>query len=197
MIGSRDEATPKYLDQEQVRAILKVARDRGPRDYALLLTVYRYGLRVSEASRLDRADLRLQQSRIALRRSKGSLSGELPLLRDVRAALSAYLDTRRDACPAMFKGKKGRLHTRQIELIFDACAEAAQVALQRGQSIHALRHSIAVHLLDAGWQIEQVQQHLGHRRIQNTLIYARISDGRKRELYAALEHSPHVVAGDL
>ena len=49
---------------------------------------------------------------------------------------------------------------------------------------HCLRHSIATHLLDAGQTLEYVQDHLGHRSIKSTGVYAKISDA-KRERVAA------------
>ena len=62
-----------------------------------------------------------------------------------------------------------------------------------GRSVHALRHSIAVHLLDAGRGIEYVADHLGHKNIQNTRIYAQISHPLREQVFRDLERHPKIV----
>ena len=63
----------------------------------------------------------------------------------------------------------------------------------KGRSVHGLRHSIAVHLLEAGQGIEYVADHLGHKNIQNTRIYAQITTSLRQEVFAKLEHHPKIV----
>ncbi len=55
-----------------------------------------------------------------------------------------------------------------------------------------LRHSIAVHLLEAGQGIEYVADHLGHKNIQNTKIYAQITTSLRQEVFAKLERHPKI-----
>jgi integrase len=61
------------------------------------------------------------------------------------------------------------LKKRQIQTLFTTYAKKAGI---KGRSIHSLHHSIAVHLLEASQGIEYVANHLGHKNIQNTRIYA-------------------------
>ena len=49
--------------------------------------------------------------------------------------------------------------------------------------MHVLRHSIATHLLDAGWGIEAVRDALDHRSVQSTVVYAQITSKKRDELY--------------
>lgn len=188
-----DDKLPKYLEPSQVRLIIEQARRRSTRDFALLLTVYKYGLRSTEAKLLDLSDLNFESNRIKVTRCKGSVSAEYPLFRDVRSALEEYIATRRDKCPALFKGLRGRLSRRMIAQIFTDCAEAVGVTLRHGQSIHSLRHSIAVHALEAHRPVEEIKDLLGHSKIQSTLIYARISDAKRRAMVVDLEDSEQVV----
>lgn len=74
---------------------------------------------------------------------------------------------RNDAGPYLVTGREGPLKKRQIQNLFKHYAKVAGIS---GRSVHSLRHSIAVHLLDAGRGIECVADHLGHRNIQNTRI---------------------------
>jgi site-specific recombinase XerD len=59
--------------------------------------------------------------------------------------------------------------------------------------VHSLRHSIAVHILDAGEDIAYVQGHLGHRNIRNTQVYAKISDITRNKIMRRLKYKAEVV----
>jgi integrase/recombinase XerD len=63
----------------------------------------------------------------------------------------------------------------------------------KGRSVHSLRHSIAVHLLAAGQGVEYVTDHVGHKNIQNTRIYAQITTALRQEVFAKLERHPKIV----
>lgn len=187
------DALPKYLEQPAVRSILEAAYRRGPRDGLMLEIAYLYGLRVSELVGLDRDDYRREAGRIRITRAKGSLSGEYHLFEHLVPKLNDHLAGRHDKIDALFPGRQGRLSTRQVQLIFDAAAAAAGVELNDGQGVHALRHSIAVHLLEADWDVIDVQKHLGHRRITSTQVYAQITDRRRTERIKGLKGSSKIV----
>jgi integrase/recombinase XerD len=59
--------------------------------------------------------------------------------------------------------------------------------------VHALRHSMAVHLLEAGRGIEYMADHLGHKNIQNTRIYAQITNPLREQVFRELEQHPKIV----
>jgi site-specific recombinase XerD len=186
----------KYLEKEQVKAILEAAHRASPRDGLLLEVTYLYGLRVSEAVRLKREDFRPdagKEGRLRVTRSKGSRSGEYPLMGQIKAKLTAYLAGRRDHVPAMFAGRQGALSTRRVQVLFDGYATAAGVVLHDGQGVHCLRHSIAVHLSDGGADLFFIQRHLGHRDVKSTQIYAQISSARQAEVLARAQASEQIV----
>lgn len=187
------DALPKYLEQDQIRAILRTAYAASFRDGLMFELAYFYGLRVSELVRLQREDYKPQAGRIRIGRSKGSISGEHPLTKHLRPKLEEYLATRHDKIPELLAGRQGGLGTRRVQLLYDRYAAAAGVPLNDGQGVHSLRHSIAVHLLEQGWDVVEVQRHLGHRRISSTQIYAQISDRRRRERIEALPADGAVV----
>lgn len=191
-----EDKLPKYLDQDQVAAILQAAKKRSLRDYVALAITYKYGLRVSELVRMDKSDVRFDSWRIRIRRSKGSRSGELPLFKDLAGIVREYFTGRVDTCPAAIRGRRGRLSTRQMERVFAATARAASVELRAGQNVHCLRHSIAVHLLDAGRDVREVQDWLGHRSITSTMVYAQISERRRAEMVRAIETDQRIVQLD-
>ena len=68
-----------------------------------------------------------------------------------------------------------------------------ETASIQARSVHALRHSMAVHLLEAGRGIEYVADHLGHKNIQNTRIYAQITHPLREQVFRELEQHPKIV----
>jgi integrase/recombinase XerD len=179
---------PKYLPQDELQRFF--AAIASSRDRALFAVIYHYGLRVDEAMMLTLEDVDLRNHRIRIRRLKNGLGGEKPLWRHTAKLLRAYLRVRRDAGPYLFTGREGPLKKRQVQNLFARYAKAAGITRR---SVHSLRHSIAVHLLDAGRGIEYVADHLGHRNIQNTRIYAQISHPLREQVFRDLERHPKIV----
>jgi integrase/recombinase XerD len=179
---------PKYLTQDELRRFF--AAIPSPCDRALFAVIYHYGLRVDEATMLTLEDVDLKNHRIKIRRLKNGLGGEKPLWRHTAKLLRSFLRIRQDAGPYLFTGREGPLKKRQIQNLF---ARYARVAGIKRRSVHALRHSIAVHLLDAGRGIEYVAAHLGHKNIQNTRIYAQISHPLREQVFRDLERHPKIV----
>jgi integrase len=183
---ARKTNLPKYLTQQEVRAFF--AAISIPRDRVLFALSYSYGLRLGELVLLDREDVDLDRTRIRIRRLKGGLSGERPIFRKLLMPLRSYLESRKDLYPALFVGRQGRLKARRIQNLFRHYA--AEAALPRDRRhVHCLRHSVAVHLLDAGEEIDFVRDHLGHKSIQSTMTYAQISDSRRNRTIRRLEKS--------
>jgi integrase/recombinase XerD len=92
--------------------------------------------------------------------------------------------------PYLFTGRKGPLQKRQVQKLFTDYTEKAGI---KERSVHALRHSMAVHLLEAGRGIEYVADHLGHKNIQNTRIYAQITNPLREQVFRELEQHPKIV----
>jgi site-specific recombinase XerD len=77
-----------------------------------------------------------------------------------------------------------------VQQLFTDYAEAAGI---KARSVHALRHSMAVHLLEAGRGIEYVADHLGHCNIKNTKVYAQITNPYREQVFRELEQHPKIV----
>ena len=180
------------MTQTEVRAFFR-AIER-PRDRLLFSLIYLYGLRVSEATLLERADIDLDRSRIVIKRVKGGVWTERPLFSSVRELL-LQSDRNPPECGPLFLGRGGSLQKRQIQSLFGRYR--ARAGLARRYTCHCLRHSIATHLLDAGLPLEFVQDHLGHRNIRSTTIYARVTDHHRAAVFRKLESSPWIVRPDV
>ena len=181
--------TIRYLSHEQVTRLFAVIAD--PRDRALFATIYHYGLRVSEATLLQVADADLERGRIRIQRVKSGLGGERPLFSNTAQLIREYLAVRLPTGTALFTGRQGNLQRQRIQQLFHQYAQRA--GLGEEFTVHSLRHSIATHLLEAGMDIEYVRDHLGHVNIQNTALYARITNRRREQVFRELENSYEIV----
>ncbi len=181
---------PRYFTQPQLRAFFACIDD--PRDRALFTLVYHYGLRVGEVTLLQRGDVDLARGRIVIRRLKGGAWREHPFWPSTAGELARHLaNTGGVSGSALFAGRNGALRKRQIQSRFVRYRNRA--GLPTNLTCHSLRHAIATHLLDAGVNLEFVQDHLGHQSIRSTSIYARISDRHRLAVFRDLESSTWIV----
>ena len=181
---------PRYFSQDEIHRFFGVIED--PRDRALFTVMYHHALRVGEVLLLRREDLDFDRGRLLVRRLKGGVWSEQVLFASTSNALRGYLSGElvQPSSP-LFPGREGPLRRRRIQALFVRYRELA--GLQPRFTTHSLRHSIATHLLEAGASLEVVQDHLGHRNIRSTSIYARITDRHREALMRSLERSPWIV----
>jgi integrase/recombinase XerC len=158
------------------------------RDRALLETLYSAGLRVSEATGLNLADLDLPGG-VATVRGKGKRERLAFLGAGAQDALGKWLTAReqtlkngRRKADAVFLNKNGtRLTPRSVARILGKYLQAA--GLDPRASPHSLRHSFATHLLDHGADIRSVQELLGHRSLTTTQVYTHVTTGKLQANY--------------
>lgn len=142
------------------------------RDYALLLTLYGMGLRISEALSLKAADLGTDTLTIT---GKGNKQRRVPLLKPVRYALEQTLAKSPQIAASaaeqpLFIGNRGdTLGPRYVQrMIADL---RTQLELPDNFTPHALRHCFASHLLTHGADLRVVQELLGHASLSTTQRY--------------------------
>jgi len=178
----------KYLSKEEVERLFSCIKNR--RDKALFGLIYLYGLRISEALLLKLSHVDLENKRILIHRVKGGIGGERPLLETAERLIRKYLKKRLDTGDALFTGRQGNISRQRVQQLFKKYALKA--GIDTGYSVHSLRHSIATHLLEAGEGIEFVRDHLGHTNIQNTMIYAQITNHKREEAFNRIERSSKI-----
>jgi integrase len=172
------------LDPPEVLAVLGAAREKGAREWAMILLAYKHGMRASEVCNLRLADIDLKNGEIVVERLKGSLRttqaltehrGE-PLLNELKA-LRDWLNVRvDDGSDVLFTSQKGgRLDRTQFFRLFKEIATSAGLPPEKRHP-HALKHSIASHLVAANVNLALVKQQLGHRAIGSTMRYVTTSD---------------------
>src|SRR2546428_1210957 len=176
-----------FLTQDEVRRLFAVIT--GKRDCALFPLAYHHGLRASEVSLLQCDDVHEKQGRIYIPRVKGSIAKTYPMQPEDLRLVRAYLRTRQDDSPYLFISTRGiPLERRSYWDSMQKYGKGPDIPKAK-RRFHALRHAIAVHLLDAGADVAFVQDRLGHANIQNTIIYMRYTtvtrDAQTRRLFAS------------
>jgi site-specific recombinase XerD len=186
----RAKTLPKTLSPgEAVRLIDAAAgtQPRSLRDQALVELLYGAGLRVSEATGLEKTGVDLEE-RLVRVIGKGNKERVVPIGRPAVDALRRYLARGRPHLdrrhrPELFLNAKGGPLTRAgAFLILRKLAEKAGLDPQRVHP-HLLRHSFATHLLEGGADLRSVQEMLGHADLSTTELYTHVTDRRRRELY--------------
>lgn len=153
------------------------------RDVAVVTLLYGCGLRISEALNLKRSDAPLPRSlRIV---GKGGKERVVPVIDAARDAVDSYLrlaPAQTDLNGPLFIGVRGgALNPRAIQ---SAMARARmQLGLPASATPHALRHSFATHLLEAGGDLRAIQELLGHASLSTTQAYTAVDTARLMEVY--------------
>lgn len=158
------------------------------RDRALLETLYATGIRVSELVSIDMGDCDFAAAEVRVL-GKGDKERVVPLGGAALEALAAYLPVRgatllaaRAADPdaLWISGSGSRLSARQVQNIV---RRYGIVAARNDLHPHAMRHSCATHLLDAGADLRSIQELLGHQSLSTTQRYTHVSVDRLMEVY--------------
>lgn len=189
-----DEALVDYLTMPEMQSILDApdsTTSMGIRDRAMLHLAFAAGLRVSELVQLRLDQLELSPQAAVHVYGKGRRERVLPLWKQTATAIRAWLAVREQASdPEVFLNARGGAMTRAgFEYILDKHAKAAAVLqptiAAKRISPHVLRHSCAMHTLQATHDVRRVALWLGHARVQSTEIYLRADPTEKLEALAA------------
>lgn len=190
-----DETLVPYLTRDEMQAVLDSPDPRtrdGVRDRAMLHLAFAAGLRVSELVGLRLNEVVLQPQPGIHVRGKGRRERVLPLWKTTAKALRAWLALRGEgSCPELFRNARGGPLTRDgFEYILAkhvAVAATKMPSLQAKRvSPHVLRHSCAMHTLEATHDIRKVALWLGHASVQTTEIYLRADPTAKLEAMDAV-----------
>lgn len=175
---------PGIPQEEEVTRFFKVIDST--RDRAIFRLMYHAGLRASELGKLEMRDYSPRTDRLMVTRLKGSNSGEHHLNREESRALKAWLKIRGSAPGVIFPSKMGGPISRQMldVLVKEYGAKADWPAKLR--HCHAFKHACCTHLLSKGFNVEQVQDWVGHANIANTMIYSRVTNSRRDQMGKAL-----------
>jgi site-specific recombinase XerD len=196
ILGIRHKKTrskpPAFLSKESVTAILAEPDTRTPdhfRDLTLLSIMYDTGARVQEICDLRVCDVNLGEFPSIMLTGKGNKSRNVPIMAKTSAMLEKYITALGLAAettdlPLFRNHTKQKLTRNGITYILKKYVEQIRsknsVLLPDKISPHMMRHSKAMHLVQAGVNIIYIRDFLGHTNIKATEIYARADGEMKR-----------------
>ncbi|WP_063746016.1 tyrosine-type recombinase/integrase [Kribbella catacumbae] len=184
--GRRRSTLPQGISPGQARALLDSCDRRtalGRRDYAIILSLLRLGLRRGELAAVTLDDLDWRAGEMVIH-GKGGRTDRLPLPADVGAAIAGYLSRGRSASSRRELFLRARAPFGPIEsgTVSSTVRRACRRAGIASMGAHRLRHTMACQMVDAGVPLIQIGQVLRHQSLQSTGIYARVDVERLREL---------------
>jgi site-specific recombinase XerD len=183
----------EYLNHEAIKLLLSQPDKhtaKGRRDLTLMSVLYDTGSRVQELIDIKVGDVILQNPAIIILTGKGNKIRRVPIMKNTLTLLQAYITERRLDQPwrneePLFTNSQHRKLTK--EGVAFIIAKYAQSARQISTIIpvkikpHMLRHSKAMHLLQAGINLIYIRDFLGHVDIKTTEIYAKADTETKRK----------------
>jgi integrase/recombinase XerD len=182
-----DQALVGYLIRDELQALLDApdpSTVSGIRDRAMLHLAFAAGMRVSElvGLRLDQIDRSLSTVHII---GKGRRERVLPLWKETATAVKAWLKVRPASnAPELFLNARGQAMTRSgFEYVLAkhvaTASRAAPSIAGKSVSPHVLRHTCAMHTLQATRDVRKVSLWLGHASLQSTEVYLRADPTEK------------------
>ncbi len=187
-----------YLEDDEIVQLVQAIAPAQRRDRALLLLLYNTGARVQEIVDLDLGDLRLDPVPVVTLQGKGRKQRTCPLWKRTVDALNAWLAERGNAGEALFLSAHGqRLSRSGIAHILSRIAKRAGICPKHADRIspHVIRHTTAMHLLQAGVDITTAAAWLGHSQLNTTHGYVEINLRMKQKALAAMTPLPELAEG--
>jgi site-specific recombinase XerD len=182
-----------FLTPPEVDALLAAPDQRswsGRRDHAFLLVAVQTGLRLSEMTGLRREDLILGTGAHVRVTGKGRKERCTPIAKSTLAVLKAWLqEPQRGPDDVLFPSARGeRLSVHGVQYMLNKHREAASRAcpslLQKRVTVHCLRHTMAMDLLQAGVDRSVIALWLGHESVETTQIYLEATLAMKEQALA-------------
>ena len=185
----KQEDLPTGLDWQSVRALIADTDNECPRDVrdrAILMILSTYGFRSREVAQLRLDDVDWERERIHVHRSKGRHFQEYPLIYSIGAAIVRYLKearpptSRREIFITLRAPFRPLSPSGMYNVVSSRLAKLGIKSLHRGP--HSLRHACAGHLVEEGFSLKEIGDHLGHRSTSSTQTYAKVDLAGLREV---------------
>jgi len=206
-LKKKRQALVEHLSPDGIRILLEQpdkTTARGRRDLALISAMYDSGARVQEIIDLTVKDFTSGTNPVLTLAGKGNKIRRVPVMKNTASLLERYISEKRmdaphkNEYPLFFNSQYTKLTKEGVAYIIGKYAKTAHeisTAVPKKVKCHMLRHSKAVHLLQAGVNIVYIRDFLGHSDIKTTEIYLKTDTELKRK---ALENAyPDLVDSNL
>ena len=177
------EHLPRAMDPDDLQKLLSVIE--GSRDRAMILVLLRTGMRIGELLNTKVSDVHMKERRIEIyEAAKNRLGRVVYLSEDAIIALKDWLGERNPWEDYLFysQGNTDTMSYSTARCRFKKYIVKAGLD-HKGYTPHTLRHTFATELLNVGMRLECLQVLLGHRNIEETRRYARLTDKTREEEY--------------
>lgn len=180
-------STRKHLVVSEVERLLAATKNsrNEARDACLILLMFRHGLRVSEACSLRLSQIDIDNRILHVERLKKGLSTTHPLRTDEIRLIKKWLDIRKKMkldCDSFFiSERKIPLSRKTAWTLIRSYGNLANLSLSVHP--HMLRHACGYALADHGADTRLIQDYLGHRNIQHTVLYTATNPARFEKLW--------------
>ena len=186
---------PRHLTVDEMFSLLDSMPDKTwlqLRDRAILEVIYSTGIRVSELVGLNRNEIHPESAAIKVK-GKGRKERIVPIGFKALECLVNYIRKSDGFCgrhytvsstvevPLFLNVRGGRLTARSVARIVDK--HVVRCGLLQKISPHAIRHSFATHMLNAGADLRAIQEFLGHANLSTTQRYTHLNIDRLMEVY--------------
>ncbi|MFH1611941.1 MAG: site-specific tyrosine recombinase/integron integrase [bacterium] len=181
--AKKDKKLPEVLNKEEVKKIL--LSPNNPKHRLILETMYSSGLRVSEVVIVKVRDLDLINKTLKVCQGKGNKDRITILSEKCNNSFKEIICDKNGGDYLFESIRGGKLTERSIQKIFSQAVKNS--GIKKNVSCHSLRHSFATHLLEQGTDIRYIQSLLGHKRLETTQIYTKVSNQSLRNIRSPLD----------
>ena len=200
-IDSKKAAKPtvQYLSNQQTDILMEqpdISTPKGRRDLAMLLLLYDSAARVQELCDLRICDIRIDSLPVLHLLGKGRKSRDVPLTKPCAQVLRQYicenhLDIPERRNDQLFTNPQGKKLTRSgVSYVLAKYIHKANTAVDSffpQITPHCLRHSKAMHLVEAGKNLIYIRDFLGHESIETTQVYAKANPEARRKALETMD----------
>ena len=169
----------EYLRSPEIKAMIRAAKKvgrHGIRDGAIILLMFRHGLRTAELVALKWTQIDLAGGYIEVHRVKNGRDSIHPLRSPELRALGQIQRDYADTSYVFVSERKAPLSTRSIRHIIARAGELAGIPFRVHP--HQLRHACGYYLASQGHDTRAIQDYLGHKNIHHTVRYTQMSPRR-------------------
>ncbi|MFA5134103.1 MAG: site-specific tyrosine recombinase/integron integrase [Patescibacteria group bacterium] len=176
---------PVVLSPEEIDKMIDATAN--PKHKFLISLMYAAGLRVSELIKIKMCDIDLDRKMLRVYQGKGRKDRYTLLAEKLSPILLQQIKLKQPG-DYLFAGSGGEGHLTPVSAEKIVKKAASLAGIYKNVSCHTLRHSFATHLLEQGTDIRYIQELLGHKNLETTQIYTKVSARNLSNIKSPLDH---------